>query len=218
MTAAGRPGPFRSMLARHRLLTVLLGVLAFLSTGLGPAVAGSPVGVDQLLTDRVGALGTEATEVQEALEAVRQETGGRLNVVLVSGFDGAAGADWVEQVATQSEIGSSYLLLAIDVEAHAYEWWLGDAAPWDVTEVEQLMIAAARPQVVAGNWAGAITAVAEGLRSGDVPAVADDGGGEASEWTSATTTAVVGFVLLFLLAGYQFSRRATARQRQPSDT
>ena len=94
MTAAGRPGPFRSMLARQRLLTVLLGVLAFLSAGLGPAVAGSPVGVDQLLTDRVGALGTEATEVQEALEAVRQETGGRLNVVLVSGFDGAAGADW----------------------------------------------------------------------------------------------------------------------------
>ena len=218
MTAAGRPGPFRSMLARQRLLTVLLGVLAFLSAGLGPAVAGSPVGVDQLLTDRVGALGTETSEVQAALEAVRQETGGTLNVVLVSAFDEAAGADWAEQVATQSDIGSSYVLLAIDVEGHTYQWWLGDTAPWGVTEVEQLMIAAARPQVVAGNWAGAITAVAEGLRTGDVPAVAGENEGGAAESSAATTTAVVGFVLLFLLAGYQFSRRTTARQRQPSDT
>ena len=84
--------------------------------------------------------------------------------------------------------------------------------------MEQLMIAAARPQVVAGNWAGAITAVAEGLRTGDVPAVAGENEGGAAESSAATTTAVVGFVLLFLLAGYQFSRRTTARQRQPSDT
>ena len=171
--------------------------------------------------DRVGALGADTAEVQQALETVRAETGGALHVVLVSSFDDVASAEWIEQVAAQSDIGSSYILLAIATEAHTYEWWLGDTAPWGVTEVEPLMVAATRPEVLAGNWAGAITAVAEGLRTGEIPVAADPGHedaadlgheDEASVSTSATTTAVVGFVALFLLAGYQFSRRAGARQ------
>lgn len=206
---------------QNRSLAVLLGVLAFVALGVHPAAAEPPLAVDQLLTDRVGALGADTAEVQQALETVRAETGGALHVVLVSSFDDVASAEWIEQVAAQSDIGSSYVLLAIATEAHTYEWWLGDTAPWEVTEVQPLMVAAARPAVLAGNWAGAITAVAEGLRTGEIPAAADLGHedaadlgheDEASVSTSATTTAVVGFVILFLLAGYQFSRRAGARQ------
>jgi uncharacterized membrane protein YgcG len=193
-------------------LVVLLGLLALLSTAIPTAAAEPPIAVDQLLTDRGGVLGTETAEAQQALEALREETAGALHVVLVSSFDGATGADWVEQVATQSDIGSSYLLLAITTEGHTYEWWLGDTAPWDATRVDEVITAAGEPEVVAGNWAGAITAVAEGLRTGEIPAADTSNEAETSEWTSATTTAVVGFVILFVLAGHQLSRRAAARR------
>ena len=200
---------------RRRALAVLLGVLAFFLTGLSPAIAAPPFAVDQLLTDRADALGGDATQVQRALEAVADETGGTMNVVLVSGFDGVTAADWVEQVASQSDLGSSYLLLAIDVDGHTYEWWLGDTAPWDVAEVEQLLTAAAQPEVVAGHWADAVTAVAEGLRTGDIPAAASESGDDSSQWSTATTTAVIGSVVLVLLAAHQISRRTPAR-RQPT--
>ena len=186
---------------------MLLAALALLLTSPNPAAAESPFPVDELLTDRVGALGAETAEVRQALESVREETGGALHVVLVSSFDGAAGADWAEQVATQSDIGSSYLLLAIAVEGHTYEWWLGDATPWDVTTVEQLITAAARPEVAAGNWDSAITAVAEGLRTGEIPTVAVSSEAQDSEWSAATTTAVIGSAVLIVLAAYQLSRR-----------
>ena len=194
---------------------VLLGVLTFVMLGVRPVTAEPPVPVDQrLLTDRVGAVEGSAAEVQRALETLRAETGGALYVVLVSSFDGVPGADWVEQVATQSSLGSSYLLLAMSTEEHTYEWRLGDTAPWDETNVDELITAAGEPAVVDGDWVGAITAVAEGLRTGEIPAAAveHEGEDEATDGSSATTTAVVGFAVLFVLAGYQFSRRATARQ------
>jgi hypothetical protein len=213
-----RPRASLNASARYRILAVVVGVVAFLSTSPAPAVARSPVHVNQLLTDRVGALGTEADEVQQALEAVRRETDGTLYVVLVSGFGAGTGADWVEQVTTQSDIGPSHVLLAIDVAGPTYEWRLGDAAPWDVTEVEELITTAAEPEILEGHWAAAITAVAEGLRDGDLPAVAGHDEGGAAESSTATTTAVIGTIALVALAGYQFSRRTTARDRQTSET
>lgn len=175
--------------------------------------------VDQLLTDPGGVLGADTAAVEQALDAVRTETGGALHVVLVSGFDGAASADWVEQVATRSDLGSAYLLLAIDVQGHAYDWWLGDTAPWGVTEVDQLLTAAAEPGVVDGDWVSAITRVAEGLRTGGVPPEAGSGGGagESAASSTAATTGVVGLVVLVLLAGYQLARRFGTRQRQTPD-
>ena len=192
---------------------MLFGVLAFLALGVHPAAAEPPVAVDQLLTDRGGALEADTAEVQQALEAVRLETGGSLHVVLVSSFDDVAGADWVEQVAARSDIGSSYLLLAISTEGHTYEWWLGDTAPWEATNVGEVVSATGEPAVVAGDWASAITAVAEGLRTGEIPAAADlEHEDEAPVSTSATITAYVGFAALFVLAGHQFVRRAGGRQ------
>jgi TPM domain len=216
---SSRSRPARYLPAGLRCVAVLLGVSALLWTGVGPALAGSSIGLDRLLTDRAGALGTtETEEVQEALAAVRQGTSGTLNVVLVSGFDDDTGAGGVEQLAAQSDIGSSYVLLAIDVEGHTYQWWLGDAAPWDVAEVEELVTAAAEPQVVAGHWADAITLFAESLQTGEVPSPADEDEDGAAESSRATTTAVVGTAVLVALAGYQFSRRPNARQRQRSGT
>jgi hypothetical protein len=209
-----RSRPSRGVRRWHRVGAVLVAVLAFLLARPGSAAAEPPFAVDQLLTDRAAALGADPTQVQQALEAVRAGTGGALHVVLVSSFDGATGDDWAEQVAAQSDIGSSYLLLAVAVEDHTYEWWLGDTAPWDVTEVEQLVTAAAQPRVVDGDWGGAITALAEGLRTGEIPESAGGDEEETSEWSAATTTAVVGSVVLLLLASHQLSRRAAARREQ----
>jgi hypothetical protein len=197
---------------------VLLGVLALVLAGFRPALAEAPSALDELLTDRPAALGADTAAVQQALESLRDETGGALYAVLVSGFDGASGADWVEQVAAQSDIGSSYLLLAIDVEGHAYEWWLGDDAPWDVTEVDQLITAAAEPEVAAGNWAGAITAVADGLRTGEIPPAASNEDDGSSDWSTATTTAVIGSLVLLGLAVHQYSGRAPATRGQRPET
>ncbi|WP_324277022.1 TPM domain-containing protein [Blastococcus brunescens] len=197
----------------HRVLAVLAGFVVLLLTGTGPAVAEPPFAVDALLTDPNGALGAQAAEVESALEAVRDETGGSLHVVLVSTFE-EAGTDWAEQVATQSDLGSSYLLFAMAVDDNGYQWWLGDTFPYDVTEVDQLITAAAQPQVLNGHWSGAVTALADGLRTGDIPE-ASDGAGSTS-WSGATTSAIVGGALLVLLAAHQLSRRSQSRQAQAS--
>jgi hypothetical protein len=200
----------------RRVLTVVVSLLAFVLTGAGPAAAETPFAVEELLTDRAGVLGTDSAEVQRVLEAVRDETGGSLHVVLVPTFDGATGSDWAEGVAAQSDLGSSYLLLAMAVEGNQYEWWLGDTFPYDVTEVDQLITAAAQPGVVAGDWSGAITALAQGLRSGEIPEGAEEAGG--SRWSAGRTTAIVGGAALVLLAAHQLSRRTGARRTQSSDT
>jgi hypothetical protein len=195
-------------------MTVLVGLLAILLTGTGPAAAEPPFAVQDLLTDRLGALGTEAAEVQQTLEAVRDETGGALHVVLVDSFDDAD-ADWAEQVATKSDLGSSYLLFAMAVDDSQYQWWLGDTFPWDVAQVDQLITAAAQPEVLNGNWSGAVTALADGLRTGEVPDAPDENG--ASSWSGATTTAVIGAAALVLLAAHQLSRRSGARRVHDPD-
>jgi hypothetical protein len=189
----------------RRAVTVLIGLLALLLTGTAPAAADPPFAVQDLLTDRVGALGPEAAEVRNTLEAVRNETGGALHVVLVDGFE-QADADWAEQVAAQSNLGSSYLLFAIAVDDSQYQWWLGDTFPWDVEQVDQLITTAAQPEVLNGNWSGAVTALADGLRTGEIPDAPDGSG--ASSWTGATTTAVIGGAALVLLAAHQLSRRS----------
>ncbi|MGY1915170.1 TPM domain-containing protein [Blastococcus sp. SYSU DS0973] len=198
----------------HRLITVLVGLAVLVLTGTGPAVAEPPFPVDDLLTDPNGVLGSDAAEVRRTLEAVRDETGGALHVVLVSSFE-EAGADWAEQVATQSELGSSYLLFAMAVEDNEYQWWLRDTFPYDATEVDQLVTTAAQPEVINGNWSAAVTALAEGLRTGEIPS----GGEEAGEagWSAATTSAVIGGVLLVLLAARQLSRRSQPTQTKAAD-
>jgi uncharacterized membrane protein YgcG len=208
-----RSRPSRGVCRWHRVVAVLVGVLAFLLARPASASAEPPFAVDQLLTDRVGALGADPAPVQQALEAVRAETGGALHVVLVSSLEGATEDGWAEQVAAQSDIGSSSVLFAVAVEDHTYEWWLGDTAPWDVTAVEQLITTAAQPRVVDGDWNGAITALAEGLRTGEIPESAG-GEEETAEWSTATTTAIVGTVVLVLLAGHQLSRRSATRREQ----
>lgn len=198
----------------HRVITVLAGFVVLLLTGKGPAFAEPPFAVDELLTDPNDVLGTEAAALQSTLEAVRDETGGSLYVVLVDSFE-EAGADWAEQVATQSDLGSSYLLLAMAVNDNGYQWWMGDTFPWDVNQVEELIVAAAQPQVLNGNWSGAVTGLADGLRTGEIPETADGAGG--TDWTAATTSAVIGGALLLLLAAHQWSRRSEAKQTRASE-
>lgn len=195
----------------HRVITVLAGLVFLVLTGTGPAVAEPPFAVDELLTDPNGVLGTQAAEVQSALEAVRDETGGSLHVVLVNSFE-EAGADWAEQVATQSDLGSSYLLFAMAVDDNEYQYWMGDTFPWAVSQVEELVTAAAQPEVLNGNWGGAVTALADGLRTGEIPKTSDGSGG--TSWTGTTTSVVIGGALLLLLVAHQWSRRSEAGRTQ----
>lgn len=197
----------------HRVLAILAGFVVLLLTGTGPALAEPPFAVDDLLTDSNDVLGTEAAELRNTLEAVRDETGGSLHVVLVDSFE-QAGADWAEQAATRSDIGSSYLLFTMAVDDNAYQWWMGDTFPWDVGQVEELIVAAAQPQVLNGNWSDAVTALADGLRTGEIPETAEDAA--STDWTAATTSAVIGGALLLLLAAHQWSRRSEAKRVQPS--
>lgn len=193
----------------HRVLAVLAGLVVLLVTGMGPAFAESPFAVDELLTDPDDVLGTEAAELRSNLEAVRDETGGSLHVVLVDSFE-EAGTDWAEQVATQSDLGSTYLLFAMGVNDNGYQWWMGDTSPWDVNQVEELIVAAAQPEVLDGNWSDAVTGLADGLRTGEIPETAEDAA--STDWTTATTSAVIGGALLLLLAAHQWSRRSVAKQ------
>ncbi|MGY1839757.1 MULTISPECIES: TPM domain-containing protein [unclassified Modestobacter] len=191
-----------------RRLAIVLGVLAVL---LGPgslARAEEPMELDGQLTDRADALsGEEEGQVADALAELEAEHGLTLFVTFVSGFDEATGADvdWAGQTAELSELGESSLLLAVDHDVDAYEWWIAEDSWLGQANVEELMTTEVEPLLTDEDYVGAVTALVEGLGADPDLLSADD--------TSSPETIVgIAASLLVVLAGgnLYLRRRAAA--------
>jgi TLP18.3/Psb32/MOLO-1 phosphatase superfamily protein len=188
------------------LLVVLVAVLAVLGVA-GPASADPPMQVSDPVTDTAGVLGGDAPQVRAALERVRASDGIGVHLVLVSGFDDEGDSDWATESASRSGLGQSDMLLAIDVTNRSYEWWVGDAFPVPVDEVDSLLVSKVEPAVVAGAWTTAATKLTDGLTTQKMTFLARSG--YVRPWTSTTTAVVCGIVLLTLGGAHLLSRRRT---------
>lgn len=196
-----------------RRLVVVLGILAVVLAGAGPALAVDPVEAQGLVTDPTGALGTAAPAVSSSLEQLRDKDGLGVYVVLVDGFDVRGHDDWATATASLSELDDSEMLLAIDVTGHAYEWWLGDGFGTPTRDVQDLVVSRVEPLVATGKWSAAVTALADGLTAESGTFL---GGSAVVEPWSGTTTALVGLIVVGTLGGaHLLSRRRPATAATP---
>jgi uncharacterized membrane protein YgcG len=190
-----------------RSFFVVLGALALLLAGAGPAAAEPPVSVSDRITDDVDVLGDEQT-VRAAIEDLTADSEIDLYVVFVSSFDTENGTDWIEETARLSELEGSDMLLAVAVgdETYEYGWWVDDSFPLPQVDLENVMTTEVAPELESGNWDTGSIALAEQLRSMTVL------GGEETQtpaWSATTTTQVVGGLAVVLIGAHLFSRRRT---------
>jgi hypothetical protein len=184
MTAMPRPSAVLPRLLAVAALAVGPLLLA------GPAAAQEPLRLDDQITDDAGALSDdERTQVQTALDELRDDQGVQLFVVFETTFDGTSGPDWAAQTAQLSGFGDGDVLLAVATESRDY----GTSIPYAVIGSDDDQIALetdkVEPRLSEEDWAGAAIAMADGLSpsytgryvlGGVVAAAALGGGGYAA--------------------------------------
>lgn len=144
------------------LAASILSAFLILFVSVLPATADAPFDVRGQVTDKAGVLGSEKDEVEASLKKFTRETGFQLFVVYVKSFDDMSGADWADETASTSGLGTTDILLAVATEDGRY----GIAVPQahalsdeDFTTVETEDI---RPALQERDFAGAAIAAAAG--------------------------------------------------------
>lgn len=186
---------------------VVLGALAMLLAGAGPAAAEPPVSVSDRITDDVDVLGDEQT-VRAAIEDLTADSEIDLYVVFVSSFDAENGTDWIEQTARLSELEGSDLLLAVAVgdETYEYGWWVDDSFALSQVDLENVMTTEVVPEFESGNWDTGSIALAAQLR--DMTVLGEEET-QTPAWSATTTMQVVVGLAVVLVGAHLFSRRRT---------
>ncbi|MFC4553817.1 TPM domain-containing protein [Georgenia faecalis] len=183
--------------ARRRALVLLLPLVACLAVVLGglatPAAAAPPVALQDDITDEVGVLDADATEVQAAIDELAEDANLQLFVVYVDTFNGLSQEAWAEQTYQASNMGGNDVLLAVAVEDRNY-YLGGDTAVVSQAAANQVAASWTEPELRGDNWAGAAIATAEGL------AEVDAQGGGATTGGGGGGSGFMGF-FLFILAG-----------------
>jgi len=113
------------------------------------------------ITDTAGVLGDDTPRVQKALDNFTKETGFKLFVVYVESFDGLSGAQWADQTAAKSGIGTTDILLAVSTEDRRYGITVPREHPLDDQDFRDVETGDIRPALSEGDWAGAAIAAAQ---------------------------------------------------------
>lgn len=150
----------------RRLAAVAALVVGLLLGGGGVALAEAPLRVNDPVTDKAGALGTDPSAVQAALDRLASSTDMRLYVVYVTSFSGRGGQEWADRSAQASQLGRNEALLAIATQDRAYGISLDERFPLSESTVGAIENRDVRPRLTAGDYAGAAVAMADGLRDG----------------------------------------------------
>jgi hypothetical protein len=188
-----------------RRLLVVLGVFALVLLSGGPALAVPPFRLDSQIVDQVGALSGDESTVQDALDKLRSADGTQLFVVFVASFDGASGPQWTESTYRLSGLGATDALLAVAVDDRAY----GIKVPTNrsLSEVESLTAQDVEPKLGAKDYAGAVVAYADILRTGNGASGGGSGG------SGVATLAVVGGIAV-IGGGTYLVARSRRRKRE----
>lgn len=186
-----------------RRLFVFLGVCALVLLTGGPALAVPPFRLADQVVDQVGALTGDEARVQDALDELQKSDGTQLFVVFVSSFDGASGPDWARSTYELSGLGDTDALFAVAVDDRAYG--IRVPANRSLSDVESATAQDVEPKLADEDWAGAVVAYADILRTGSA-----DGG---SGGSGAATLAVVGGIAV-IGGGTYLVVRSRRRKRE----
>ncbi|MBN9113449.1 MAG: TPM domain-containing protein [Pseudonocardia sp.] len=193
----------RRFLAPAALLAAL--VVAFLTAVTGVASAEPPLVARDRITDNAGALDASGrARVSDSIARLRTDTGYDLFVVYVRSFDGRSGQDWARATAVRSQLGDRDVMLAIATGDRAYGYDVADNFPESDSTIERIVSDQVEPQLAASNWAGAATAMADGLRAGGSSGV-------------GTLPLVVGGVVIVGGGAWLLTRRRRAAAHKEAD-
>lgn len=199
------------------LATGLAGLLAA-----APARADEPLAVEDLITDRVGAVAGREDEVAAAQDRLFDDHRLELYVVYVDDFAGRTAADWAAEAIAESRFDINQALLAVATRERVFALAVDPDYPLTGGQLAEIRSTAVAPAVRQYDWAGAAIGAAAGLRAvlggepvqapaivpGDPePAAVDDGFG----WLPVV---VVAAAVALLTAGYLFWR--WWRRRRPA--
>ncbi|MBL8927226.1 MAG: TPM domain-containing protein, partial [Pseudonocardia sp.] len=193
----------------RRVAAVAALVFGLLAFGGATASAEAPLRINGDITDPAGALGSDTSRVQAALDKLSSETQMRLYVVYVKSFSGREGQDWADRSAQASQLGRRDALLAVAVDDRAYGISLDNEFPLSDSVVTAIETQDVRPRLTANDWAGAAIALADGLRTGS--AAGGSGGGAGGG--TLPVGLVVGGVAVVGGGAYVLARR---RRRAPA--
>lgn len=146
-------------------LLAALGVLLLGGTSAAAQPADAPFSVDDQITDRAGVL-SDTDGLQSELERLQDEEDLQLFVVYVDSFDGKSGEDWTRETFETSGMGGNDVLLAVAVEDRRYGMWTTEDSGLSPDDISRVQSEDVEPALADDDWAGAVTAAAEGLGSG----------------------------------------------------
>ncbi|MFL4475565.1 TPM domain-containing protein [Paeniglutamicibacter sp. MACA_103] len=199
-------------LPRRMALVASAGILSLFMLA-PPASADSPVQIPpgEFVVDQARVLGSDATEVTDAVNQLRLDTGQSLFVIYVDTFSNPDDPDdWVREVAENKQMGSSDSVLAIAVgqrQARLVSHDDGDIVDQD----QEIFTKLVSPQLSRDDWAaaalGAVTGI-ENVAAGNSPTgqEATNGTGESggsgggAGWILVGGVAIVGGATAWALA------------------
>ena len=155
----------RRALHPARLLAAVLAAIGLVVLGGASALADAPFDVPDQITDRADVLG-DTGPLQDDLDALQRDHELQLFVVYVDSFDGSDPQEWTQQTFETSGMGGNDVLLAVAVEDRRYGMWTTEASGLDPDDISRVQTRDVEPALADDDWAGAVTAAAEGLGSG----------------------------------------------------
>jgi hypothetical protein len=213
---------------RARSLWALAAVTAALVLGTpAAALAVDPVELPSgRVLDEAGVLaGSDAAEIESAIDTLNADSGADLWVVYVDEFTNPTdAADWAIATAEANGLGPSQYLLAVATEQRTY--FLSGATDGPVSDeqlgaIEQQLV---QPRLSDEDWAGAAVAAASGLGNAiagdDVAASPDDGGGVPNTlvWLVIGAIVVIGIlVIASTLRGRKKKKAVDPRAGEPAE-
>ncbi|MFD4024895.1 TPM domain-containing protein [Streptomyces sp. NPDC058576] len=215
------------------LSAVLLAVCWLVLPAAGTARADDPVELsrDGQITDRVGALGDRAGQVEDALDRLYDEQRVQLFVVYVRDFSGRSGQTWSDETADRNGLGQNDVLLSVATHDRQYAYSVDADARLTDGQLRDVAGTAIEPALRENDWAGAAIGAADGYASvlagrpvtapAITPGPADPGTGD-SGFTGARDfilpVAVLAGVAAVGVYAYARRRRRTTTRTTPAAT
>ncbi|MYR81263.1 phage-shock protein, partial [Streptomyces sp. SID5466] len=149
------------------LASALLAVCWLVLPAAVPARADDPVELsrDGQITDRVGALGDRAGQVEDALDRLYDEQRVQLFVVYVRDFSGRSGQTWSDETADRNGLGQDDVLLSVATHDRQYAYSVDVDSRLTDADLREVAGTAIEPALRENDWAGAAIGAADGYAS-----------------------------------------------------
>ncbi|MFJ6515013.1 TPM domain-containing protein [Streptomyces sp. NPDC091406] len=120
---------------------------------------------DGQITDRVGALGDRAGQVEDALDRLYDEQRVQLFVVYVRDFSGRSGQTWSDETADRNGLGQDDVLLSVATHDRQYAYSVDADSRLTDAQLRDVAGTAIEPALRENDWAGAAIGAADGYAS-----------------------------------------------------